>query len=75
MEALQLHSNSKFSWSSGSPFASRLGGSGWCPGDAPTITMEQGSPVSNVLLQHEQYNIHKHIYIYIYIFIYKYIYI
>ncbi len=37
-------------WSSGSPFASRLWGSGSRPGDAPTLTVEPGSPVSDVSL-------------------------
>ncbi len=35
----------------GQPFASRLGGSGSRPMVALTLTMEPGSPVSNVLLQ------------------------
>jgi hypothetical protein len=34
----------------GKPFASHLGGSGLCPGDAPTLTIEQGSLASDVLL-------------------------
>ncbi len=34
----------------GQPFASRLEGSGSHPGDEPTLTMEPGSPVSNVFI-------------------------
>ncbi len=42
----------------GQLFASRLGGSSSCPGDAPPLTTEPGSPVSDVLLQEKILGIH-----------------
>jgi hypothetical protein len=50
VEALQLHSKTQSS-PVGQPFASHLGGSGLHTGDALTLTMEPGPPVSDVLLQ------------------------
>ncbi len=51
MEALQLHSNTESHWSNGSTVCFRLDRQGR-PGDAPTLTIEPGSPVKHVLLQH-----------------------
>ncbi len=51
MEVLQLVINDQSHLSSGLTIDfSPRGGSGSRPGDAPTLTMELGSPVSNVSL-------------------------
>ncbi len=50
LEALQLHYNKQSHWSSGSTICFLPRGSSSHAGDAPTLTMEPGSPVSDVLL-------------------------
>jgi hypothetical protein len=52
VEALQLHSNTQSHWSSGSTICSPLRGAAHRVSDAPTLTIERGSSVSNVSLQY-----------------------
>ncbi len=52
----------------GQPFASHPGGSDSCPGDAPTLTMEPGSPVSDASQQNREV-----LYTYICIYIHMYL--
>jgi hypothetical protein len=60
VEALQLHSNTQSHWSSGSTvcFLSR-GADSLCPGDAPTLTMEPGSPATLSLPRHSGKSVYR----------------